>query len=53
MILYTYVIEDKQNKSKQAQHHTVSISFFLGMFDNMKNMSILLTTETELGQKIQ
>ena len=53
MILYTYVIEDKQNRSKQAQHHAVSFYFFLGKFDNMKNMSVLLTTETELGQKIQ
>ena len=53
MILYTYVIEDKQNRSKQAQHHAAPFYFFLGKFDNMKNMSVLLTTETELGQKIQ
>ena len=53
MILYTYVFEDKQNRSKQAQHHAVSFYFFLGKFDNMKNMSVLLTSETELGQKIQ
>ena len=53
IILYTCVIEDKQNRSKQAQHHAVSFYFFLRKFDNMKNMSVLLTTETELGQKIQ
>ena len=53
MVLYTYVIEDKKNRSKQAQHHAVSFNFFLGKFDNMKNMSFLLTTKTELGQKIQ
>ena len=53
MILYTYVIDDKQNRSKQAQNHEISFYFFLGKFDNMKNMSVLLTTETELGQKIQ
>ena len=54
MILYTYVmivIEDKQNRSKQAQHHAVSFYFFLGKFDSMTNMSVLLTTDTELGQK--
>ena len=54
MILYTYVIEDRQNRSKQAQHHAaVSFYFFLGKFDNMTKMSVLLTTETELGQTIQ
>ena len=53
MILYTNFIEYKQNRSKQAQHHAVSFYFFLGMFDNMKNMSVLLTTENKLGQKIQ
>ena len=43
MILYTYyVIDDKQNRSKQAQHHAVSFYFFLGKFDNMTNMSVLL-----------
>ena len=53
MILYTYVIEDKQNRSNQAQHHAVSYYFFLEKFDNMTNMSVLLTTETELGKTIQ
>ena len=49
MILYTYIIEDKQNKSKQAQHYAVPFYFFLGKFDNIQNMSVLLTRETELG----
>ena len=53
IMLYTYVIEDKQNRSNQAQHHAVSLYFFLGKFDNMTNMSVLLTTDTESGQKIQ
>ena len=53
MILYTYVIEDTQKRSKQAQQHAVSFYFFLGKFDNMTNMSVLLTTDTELWQKIQ
>ena len=35
MILYTFVIEDKQNRSKQAQHHAVLFYFFLGKFDNI------------------
>ena len=53
MILYTYVIEDKQNRSKQAQHHAVSFYFFFEKFENVTNMSVLLTTETELEQTIQ
>ena len=47
------IIKDKQNRSRQAQHHAVSLYFFLGKFDNMTNMSVLLTTDTELGQTIQ
>ena len=53
MILYTYVIEDKQNRSKQAQHPAVSFYFFFEKFENVTNMSVLLTTETELEQTIQ
>ena len=38
---------------KRAQHHAVSFYFFFEKFENVTNMSVLLTTETELGQKIQ
>ena len=47
MIWYTYVIEDRQYRSKHARKNAVSFNFFFEKFDNVAIMSVLLTTETD------